>query len=111
MKLPPGRCACREPTVRWCTRHGKPRIEGMGGELKPVVLYHEATSARVGEVVWLFGIKDHPSLADRPVTDSVGIRTSPVVRVGDDGEFETLNTIYRKFPNVPIPEAEAMTHE
>jgi len=24
-RLPPGRCACREPTVKWCTRHGEPR--------------------------------------------------------------------------------------
>lgn len=23
-RLPPGRCACREPTVKWCTRHGRP---------------------------------------------------------------------------------------
>jgi hypothetical protein len=23
-KLPVGRCACHEPSVRWCTRHGKP---------------------------------------------------------------------------------------
>jgi hypothetical protein len=23
--LPPGRCACHEPTVKWCTRHGEPR--------------------------------------------------------------------------------------
>lgn len=22
--LPLGRCACHEPTVRWCTRHGRP---------------------------------------------------------------------------------------
>src|SRR5687767_1464365 len=23
-RLPLGRCACHEPTVKWCTRHGKP---------------------------------------------------------------------------------------
>jgi hypothetical protein len=23
-RLPLGRCACHEPTVRWCTRHGRP---------------------------------------------------------------------------------------
>ena len=23
-KLPPGRCACGEASVRWCTRHGRP---------------------------------------------------------------------------------------
>lgn len=23
-KLPPGRCACHEATVKWCTRHGEP---------------------------------------------------------------------------------------
>jgi len=23
--LPPGRCSCHEPTVKWCTRHGEPR--------------------------------------------------------------------------------------
>jgi len=24
-RLPPGRCACHEPTVKWCGRHGEPR--------------------------------------------------------------------------------------
>lgn len=24
MKLPQGRCACHEPTVKWCGRHGAP---------------------------------------------------------------------------------------
>jgi len=24
-RLPLGRCACHEPTVKWCGRHGKPR--------------------------------------------------------------------------------------
>jgi len=23
-RLPPGRCSCHEPTVKWCTRHGEP---------------------------------------------------------------------------------------
>ena len=23
-RLPLGRCACHEPTVKWCTRHGEP---------------------------------------------------------------------------------------
>jgi hypothetical protein len=23
-RLPLGRCACHEPTVKWCTRHGLP---------------------------------------------------------------------------------------
>jgi hypothetical protein len=23
-RLPIGRCACHEPSVRWCTRHGRP---------------------------------------------------------------------------------------
>jgi hypothetical protein len=23
-KLPPGRCACHEATVKWCARHGEP---------------------------------------------------------------------------------------
>ena len=23
-RLPPGRCSCHEPTVRWCGRHGEP---------------------------------------------------------------------------------------
>jgi hypothetical protein len=23
-RLPPGRCACGESTVKWCTRHGRP---------------------------------------------------------------------------------------
>jgi hypothetical protein len=33
-RLPLGRCACGEPTVRWCTRHGRPlRIRGQGRNL------------------------------------------------------------------------------
>ena len=24
-RLPLGRCACHEPTVKWCPRHGAPR--------------------------------------------------------------------------------------
>jgi hypothetical protein len=24
-KLPPGRCACHEATVKWCARHGEPQ--------------------------------------------------------------------------------------
>jgi hypothetical protein len=24
-RLPGGRCACHEPTVKWCGRHGEPR--------------------------------------------------------------------------------------
>jgi hypothetical protein len=23
-RLPLGRCACHEPTIKWCTRHGQP---------------------------------------------------------------------------------------
>ena len=23
-RLPPGRCSCHEPTVKWCGRHGEP---------------------------------------------------------------------------------------
>jgi hypothetical protein len=23
-RLPLGRCACHEPTVKWCARHGRP---------------------------------------------------------------------------------------
>ena len=23
-RLPLGRCSCHEPTVKWCTRHGRP---------------------------------------------------------------------------------------
>ncbi len=28
-RLPPGRCSCHEPTVKWCTRHGEPRRYSM----------------------------------------------------------------------------------
>ena len=28
-RLPAGRCACHEPTVKWCTRHGEPRRYSM----------------------------------------------------------------------------------
>ena len=28
-RLPPGRCSCHEPSVKWCTRHGQPRRYSM----------------------------------------------------------------------------------
>ncbi len=27
-RLPAGRCACHESTVKWCTRHGEPMLRG-----------------------------------------------------------------------------------
>lgn len=35
-RLPLGRCACHEPTIKWCTRHGRPlRREIRGQTPKP----------------------------------------------------------------------------
>lgn len=31
-RLPPGRCSCGEPTVKWCTRHGRPLNRAPQGE-------------------------------------------------------------------------------
>jgi hypothetical protein len=33
-RLPPGRCACHEPTVKWCTRHGRPIKPAPSGRLR-----------------------------------------------------------------------------
>lgn len=66
---------------------------------KPIVLYryffeHPAANLALGKstVVWPL---DHPSPL---VSNTKPVWTSPVIRLGPRGEFETENTIYR--PNV-----------
>ena len=34
--LGPGRCACYEPSVKWCTRHGRPlKVPTVLGQARP----------------------------------------------------------------------------
>lgn len=60
--------------------------------MKPVVHYVAAGwTLEVGKRISLVGVTGHPSKAHE--CDAI---TSRVIRVGENGEFETLNTIYRK---------------
>jgi hypothetical protein len=62
--------------------------------MKKVVHYRECfTKPVVGKSVICFPI-DHPDAAN--VSNTRPIRTSTVVEVREDDEFETLNSIYRK---------------
>lgn len=59
---------------------------------KPVVHYDQCfTKPQVGKSMILSRTWDHPRLQN---AGSV-VQTSAVVRVGERGEFETMNTIYR----------------
>jgi hypothetical protein len=63
--------------------------------MKPVVHYDQVISHLiVGQVAFLTRTWDHPG----PNVGNAGstVMTSPLVRVGEDGEFETLNSIYRR---------------
>lgn len=63
--------------------------------MKPVVTYHRRYGEPViGQSVTIAGLTGHPRQASGRL-DGDYVRTSAVVRVGVDGEFETLNTIYR----------------
>lgn len=60
--------------------------------MKPVVFYKGAiTEPRVDGVVILERVENHPAGLRGEL-----VRTSRVVRVGENGEFETENTIYRR---------------
>lgn len=60
--------------------------------MKPVVLYVGGTlPIVVGQPAYVYTL-DHPN---QSLNQSVyGVRTSEVVRVDEDGVFETLNSIY-----------------
>jgi diphthamide synthase (EF-2-diphthine--ammonia ligase) len=61
--------------------------------MKPVVHYDQCfTKPEEGKCMMLSRTWDHPSLQNAGSM----VRTSTVVRVGEDGEFETLNSIYRR---------------
>jgi hypothetical protein len=73
-----------------------------GIEIKPVVHFQGNVdfyqvplidTGETCEVAYLFAL-DHPRLGCRPV------RTSRVLKMNDDGSFETLNTIYKPAPEV-----------
>lgn len=66
--------------------------------MKPVVTYtHAVVPARVNSVAIIVGIQGHPDQGSAHLTGGdKAARTSRVVRVGEAGEFETENTIYRK---------------
>lgn len=66
--------------------------------MKPVVFYtpHPMQQIRINEGALIFGLKNHPN----PNLKGDVVHTSVVVNVGENGEFETMNTMYR-----PAPEA------
>ncbi len=60
--------------------------------MKPVVTYAHAEGEQyIGIPALLFGVKGHPF-----VNGQGFVRTSRVIRLSGGGEFETMNTIYRK---------------
>ena len=59
--------------------------------MKPIVHYRNKVNAVVGLYTVVDPI-DHPSPR---VSNTCPVCTSRVVRVGENGEFETENTIYR----------------
>lgn len=61
---------------------------------KPVVLYYIGNFIEVGSRAIISGIKDHPRLGDRDFDQEV--LTSIVLKINDDGSFETENTIYKR---------------
>ena len=71
-------------------------VEHQAGQIvykKPIVHYISDgfTIIKLGERALIYPV-DHPSPW---VTNGRIAHTSPIIRVGDDGEFETWNTIYK----------------
>ena len=63
--------------------------------MKPIVKYHRLLSAlTVGESAYIAGLTGHPR-QDTGDLEGQYVITSRVVRVGEKGEFETLNTVYQ----------------
>lgn len=62
-------------------------------KMKPIVHYRTAMNLfKVGESAFVDPI-DHPD--SKNVSNTSTVRTSRVIRIGEGGEFETENTIYR----------------
>jgi hypothetical protein len=69
-------------------------VEGVFPVLvKPIVKYASALFIKRGFPAIIFKVKGHP---DKKVRGTNAVRTSPVVKVGRFGKFETINTIYEK---------------
>jgi hypothetical protein len=63
--------------------------------MKPIVKYHRLLSKlAVGESAFLRDLTGHPRQGSGRL-DGDYVQTSPVVRVGENGEFETRNTVYQ----------------
>jgi hypothetical protein len=63
--------------------------------MKPVVKYHRLLSPLVeGQSAFVAGLTGHPRQETGDLEGQY-VQTSTVVRVGEAGEFETLNTVYR----------------
>ena len=63
--------------------------------MKPIVKYHRLLSKLVvDESAFIAGLTGHPR-QDSGDLEGQYVQTSRVVRVGENGEFETLNTVYR----------------
>lgn len=69
------------------------------GNTKPVVHYtpnpHQFIPDVVGKGAMVWPV-DHPNhLFSQNVSNETACFTSAVIRIGENGEFETLNTIYK----------------
>lgn len=76
-------------------RSYKERWKLVGAQVdKPIVRYCLLASPLVvGEGAMIMGVLDHPAKLKGEM-----VYTSDVVRVGEKGEFETRNTVYRLVP-------------
>lgn len=63
--------------------------------MKPIVKYHRTWGRlEVGESALVAGLTGHPRQESGEL-DGDFVETSRIVRVGENGEFETLNTVYQ----------------
>lgn len=61
---------------------------------KEVRYYDVFVGPEVGKQALLSGVEGHPTVANGTAVGRI-VYTSTVVRVGEGGEFETLNSVYR----------------
>jgi hypothetical protein len=63
--------------------------------VKPTVGYGSVVNLiEVGERALIVGLYDHPRLG---TNETKTVLTSLIERIGEDGEFETTNTIYKPY--------------
>jgi hypothetical protein len=72
------------------------QMSGTKTSEKPVVYYGERDTyfgpLVIGESAFLYDVENHYN----PQVEGKHVRTSPVVAVGENGSFETENTLYKR---------------